>query len=181
MGDDLVSKVDLILDHALAGYSTPLPIGLEARVLAHVAQTESQRRRRKTLALAASALAASMLGLVLVHQKPVSLPAPSSPLLATALTRIGPKQMPFKAVIPRIISSVRGGRRRPLLLKADVFPSLTPMTNEERALVRFVQRSPLAAAEAFADLQNIGDKPISIEAINIVSLSEERFSSGEIR
>ncbi len=163
-------KLDHLLDRALAD-CPQMPLGLEAQILQHVSRAESKRPRPRVYALGTLVLAASLLGLF-VRQKPVP---PPSPKLYMASRKVeGEKMLPPGAPLLHEVAHRRKSKRTQQPIKASIFPSPTPMTSEERALVRFTQQLPEAAAAVFADLEKQREEPLHIEALNIVPLAEER-------
>ena len=168
MEDSQVGELDQMLDRALAAYA-PMPPGLEGRVLQQVAQLESKRRGRRMYALGSLVLAASLLA-VFVPQKP----APQSPTTHLTSLKVKTESQPLHQPLLQRVAHRKRVKQTQRVLKASVFPSPTPMTSEERALVRFVQQSPEAAAAVFADLEKQREEPLHIEALNIVPLAEER-------
>jgi len=159
--DDL----ETIIDGALAGYSAAEPLeGIERRVLNRLRADERARVRRSwawgfALAFAASVVAA----FVLLQPQPVPAPRAArivlpNPVIEPAPARLQPPKR--RAV----------GRRS--LPKARQFPLPVPLNGEERALLALVERHPVEARQAFAELQKRGEEPLEITPIQIAPLPD---------
>ncbi len=162
-------ELDRVIDGALAGYSAVEPLaGLEERVLNRV--RVAARRKQLTWAFAFVAVTAVVVAVIAVRipRQPAS--------KGNDITRvITPAPVPAvekaRAVPKRL---VRSRAPRPgLLPKLEQFPSPTPMTAEERALVEFVGQRPAEAQQVFAALRKQGDDPIEIEPIQIPPLHKD--------
>ncbi len=162
-------ELDRLLDRALAD-CPQVPLGLEARILQHVSRADSRRGRRRVYTLATLVLAASFLGLFIGREL---VPPPSPTLYVTSKKVEGEKRLPGQPVLHEVAHRKRL-KRTSQPVKEAVFPSPTPMTSEERALVRFVLQSPAEAAAAFADVPSRSVERLHVEPLNMLSLAEER-------
>ena len=165
MATDYRDRIDEILDEALSSYASVEPrAGLENRVLETVraAKTDAKRLWRR-FALAASALVCIAL---LYWTGSASRPRPQTTIAAT------PPDLPIQSY-PRSLVLTHTVQRLTLkqtpLPQLAQFPTPSPLTPEERALMGFVAHQPKLAAEAFEDLK-AQSKPIEIEAISIPPL-----------
>ena len=159
-------ELDEILDAGLKAYSVVQPRqGLERRVLHHV---HSARRLPwwRWLALAVPVLACAV-GLLLWR------PA-QTPQATSAPTIRGTAGTSARATIPVVkpVVVVKRARRVP---KRMQFPTPAPLTREERALLEFVQRSPIEAAELLGENRDTEIKPVQIEAISIPPIKIENL------
>ena len=167
--DDRLDKLDRLIDGGLASYADAEPLaGLEERVVNRVRVT---RQRRRWLAWEVGAAAAVVvLGIVnWSGQRAVVRKTPA------AVASVGPQVVPRPAVVATRRAGVRGKRAmRPRVLpKLEQFPTPTPLTAEERALVAFARRNPKEAEMLLADWQERTDGPIEIQPIQIAPLSSE--------
>lgn len=157
MQDDL----DRLIDRALARYSAAEPLaGLEQRVLDRVRLAESGRRRRWrwALVLAVPALAASLLVVLAPKPKPpiavAKIEAPPAPVIV----------LPAPPA-PRRVAKTRRAAPKPELPKRNLFPTLSPLTGEERLLVQLAQANPqLLLAKPVGEIEI---KPIEIAPLKI--------------
>jgi hypothetical protein len=177
MKNDDRDELDDLIDGALPEYSSAGPMdGLEDRVLYRVQAAGAARRSPWPYRLwfAIPALAALLFaGIALrmgwnpqsrvmdaTRKAEVSVPSsptPPQPSLAPA-TRV---------VMPEPKTPARS------LPKEEFFPTPTPLTDEERALVAWVGRAPIEAEQAFADLQKRIAEPITIQPIQIPPLQSD--------
>lgn len=164
-------RLDEILDRALAHYSDVEPLaGLEDRVLQRILAGRVPAKRPTVLgwAVAGSCLALLFAVVVVLGMRHTT-PTPwNAALTSAAPPRTAPMQnvrVPpsLRRVVRRHVVSVRG------LPKQESFPSRTPLTEEEKALVRLVSRSPETATSLLAGLDK-NDAPIEIEPIQITPL-----------
>jgi len=155
-------ELDNLIDGALATYSSAEPLGgIEQRVLDRVRLAGTRRRRwRWTLVLAAPAVAAVLL--VILAPKPEPVP------VALVAPRPAPIALPTPPVVapaPRLVAKVRRPVRAPEPPKRDLFPTISPLTGEERLLVQLAQASPqLLLARPVAEIEI---KPIQIAPLQI--------------
>lgn len=176
MEDRRMSELNDLLDRALAASRPQVPLELDARVLERIARAESTRKRRRTFVFGIGALAASI-AVVVLQPKPEPLRPASAALAFIAPPRavqVPSRQLRLGGVLHR---KRRGEKQR--LYKANVFPSPSPLTGEERALLRFVEQSPEAAEKAFAEVHQQEAQPLRIEALKIIPLADEQPHSGE--
>ena len=147
MHDDL----DKLIDGALSTYSSAEPLaGLEQRVLSRVRAAETSRRRRWWWAVPVVAVPA--LAAVLLLPPPRRQDAAPLAAVTPPPVRIAPAPPPQPAS-PRRVTTARP--RRPAssvgaVPKKQVFPTLSPLTPEERLLLQLADSRPqlLAAAPA---------------------------------
>jgi hypothetical protein len=155
MGDQL----DRIIDSALAEYSNVEPRAeLEQRVLAHL----RQRKARRAWAFAGALAVAAMIVLTLaVQPHPSEAPPVERPQPPVAVA----KQMPAPVAAAR-----PHARRQPSVPKRRQFPTFSPLTEQERVLLRAVRLNPEEARNAFASMQERNNAPVEIGAIEIEPL-----------
>lgn len=186
-------ELDLLLDSALATYADPGPdAGLEHRVLAamEAARHPAERPRvftktRRWLPWAVAVpIAAGLLLLWLSIPKPVHAPT-STPQIAERHqaaenfpTISQPVQPPRNNAHhphrsqPAMNPSVPSQAARAIPLpKLDVFPTPTPLSPEERALVTVAETGPPSQREALIKSQQHSDAPLSIAELNIPPLA----------
>jgi len=176
--------VDDLVEASLARYSSVPPrLGLEGRVLAHVAAAR-ERRPWFTWAgrLAAGALAAIIaVGVFnLMHgRRNPSLP-PSIAIVKTSpptpTTGHGPITLPpgrGRAILP---ASKRPAPQVNIVLarvenKLSVFPSPSPITEQEKLLAQYVRTTPPGALSALAtdgtDIQEVKIKEVEITPLDV--------------
>ena len=150
-------ELDNLIDGALSTYSAAEPLaGLEQRVLDRVRLAEARRRRwRWGLVMAVPAVAAAVFVILAPRPKPepppVAAVAPPAIVLPTGPEPIAPK--------PRRIV------RKPELPKRNLFPTMSPLTREERLLVQLAQSNPeLLLAKPVDEIEI---KPIEIAPLQI--------------
>jgi hypothetical protein len=128
-----MNELDRILDAGIASYGDAEPrMGLERRVLARVG---ARRRRWVCFGWAGvAAAAAAVLFAVALRPAPVlERPEPLVALIPAAELKMStPPSVVRRVVKPRPVP----------LPKQDVFPSVTPLTREERALVAWASKAP---------------------------------------
>ncbi|HVP46741.1 MAG TPA: hypothetical protein VMT32_09165 [Bryobacteraceae bacterium] len=165
--------LDRMIDTALAGYSSAQPLeGLEERVLNRVRL--SARRRVIGWAVAMAVVASVVVAAIFVRIPRAAVPAgqdvarvqtPAPPRLVPETLRIAPKQRRGRIV------TKRAEPPRPLP-RLEQFPSPTPMTTEERALLAFVEHHPDEAKQLVTQQQKSGE-PIEIQPIQIAPLQSD--------
>lgn len=162
-------ELDKILDGALASYTQEEPRpGLDGRILNRI-RTESHTRRftwlRWAVAVPAFACLVILAVTILTKRNSVQRPLPAPIMAKTAAAS------PIaRAAVQTIVT-----RRRPKQLrlrKRQQFPTPTPLTDEERALLAFVAHSPKQAQEVFADAKSRSAEPIHIKEISIEPLQD---------
>lgn len=128
----MIDDLDRELDAALASYADVEPrAGLEQRVLARLERGE-RSRGWFTWALAIPALAALIIAVW--WARPTEVPAPP-PVIAA--------RIPFVKRETPVVPTVTRHRRRPAageLPKLAVFPSPSPLSEQERLLLAYVNR-----------------------------------------
>ncbi|HZS55475.1 MAG TPA: hypothetical protein VFA65_13835, partial [Bryobacteraceae bacterium] len=154
-------RLDEILDRALAHYSDVEPLaGLEDRVLQRILAGRVPAKRPTVLgwAVAGSCLALLFAVVVVLGMRHTT-PTPWNAALTSAAP---PRSTPIPnvaapPVLRRVATShVVAAKRLP---KQADFPTRTPMTVEEKALVSFVTRSPETAAKLFSEWQHNATEP----------------------
>jgi hypothetical protein len=160
-------EMDRIIDAGLAGYAAHEPLaGLEDRVLNRVRLANAGRRRSRYAywGLAAAAVGA----LMVVAVMPRSSHAPAAKPVETKQVRTFPPHpaAPLThAAVPR-----RQPKHKTALPKREQFPTPTPLTPEERALIAVAQLPP-ADLEALAGMQTSSEEiriaPIEIPPLQI--------------
>src|SRR5688572_29212603 len=164
MRNEWDEEQDRILDSALATYSAPDPRpGLEKRVVAKLLW-QSPRHAWPRWAVAVPMLA-GMLAIVAYWIRPAA-PHASAPqrvaqsaLPTKHIVQARPATAVAKAVRPRGASASRPG-----LPKASAFPSPSPLTAEERALVRLAVGNPGVLQNALASGQQL-NQPLTVKPI----------------
>ncbi len=171
-------ELDQIIDHGLAGYSSCEPLaGLEDRVLNRIRLADAGRRQSRwgRWVLVVPALAA--LAIVAVVSR--SARTPIAKPIQTARVDIPPRSI-APALLPtpvavrrRTVKRTRGSKLSTaaprVLPKRDQFPTPTPLTPEERALIALAQLRP-EDVEAVAELQKKNSNEIKIPPIEISPL-----------
>lgn len=171
--DNARDKLDRLIDGALASYSGAEPLaGLEARVMNRVCVVGARRRWLAWgvgLAVAASVVVGvvSWSGPKTMRKKtPVAVVASIGP-------QVAPRQTVVAAVAHRADVRVKRAVRPRALPKLEQFPTPTPLTAEERALVAFIRRDPKEAERLFADWRKRTELPIEIQPVQIAPLLSE--------
>jgi hypothetical protein len=164
MKNDEPHAIDRVLEEALAEYSSAEPLaGIEQRVLRRV-RAEGARTRGtlwRWVFVAGAVVAASITFMAVVRMRPVPDPV-------RVIAQV-PKPM------PRMASAQPSRKRstRPGLPRRRDFPIPAPVSQEERALLALVTRSPDETREAFRDLQQRSTEPIRLEEIKIEPLQSD--------
>ena len=167
MRSDEGDERDRLLDEALSSYSAEEPRpGLEQRVLNRIRAEAGARRRAWAqwyIAIPALCLLAVVALVGWPRREPA--PAPRRPVAQAPEVKkpvVVPTRMRKPARQPR--TRVAG------LPKLEQFPSPSPLTEEERALLEFVMRSPKDAQAFLGDVEIQSVEPIRIEEIHIEPL-----------
>ena len=148
------------LDDALASYSEPPPtIGLEKRILARV-QERTRRRRSMHWLTAASCVAAAAVLSVLFW------PAPK---IAVPIRPVQTASLVIPVHVQTVVAKPRPRNKKPVEPKLQQFPTPTPMTSEERALVQLASGN---AKDIPQKLTEFGRpiEPIQVPALEIKPL-----------
>ena len=172
-------ELDQLIDAALAGYSaTEARPGIEQRILTH-ALAEYPRQRRFALGWALAVPAAACVLVILFfagrHDSyPSTLEATAT--TAPAATAASPREAPATDSFPsprkqsaRPKLPTRPSTARETLPKQDLFPSPSPLTAEEQALVAY-NRAQLRATITHPGSQ-LGINPLSIAELEIKPLN----------
>lgn len=188
--------VDSLLDAALRSYADDsTPSGLEARVLARVAEVRaseeharSSRPRWVPWAFALSAAAALLLAIAVSMWRAITAPKPEEgggaidahsvqePARSTAQNRPDVSSNRADGSRDMARASAPQPRKRSVakavpLPKLDVFPTPRPLSPEEQALVAFATRVPEQQRKAVLEAQQQDNAPLSIAAIKIPPLA----------
>ncbi len=168
---------DLILDQALAAYTSAEPDpSLRARIMARAAAT-SPRPRRVLWPAAVALSVATLLVSFLLH------PASPTPKQEQPAAPIASAPPPAIASSPSITAVPRHNakftrhsesRALPAVARNRAFPSPTPLTAEENAMLRLAFEHPQQARQALAAPAPglVENPPLSIEPVRIAALSE---------
>ena len=161
-------EIDRILDAALSNYSSPEPRpGLEQRVLYRVRSEGGAGgfacRLWRWRWAAVFPAAACLLVFALYRDS-----APEPPRVTRTIRNPAPQPTPEPPKVA--VRKHRTTAKRLSLPKRDQFPTPAPLTNEERAWMDFVTRSPEQAREVAVHAAEWGKAPIQIEEIQIPPL-----------
>jgi hypothetical protein len=164
---DSHDELDQILDSALASYCAQQPRpGIEQRVIARLLQP-AMRRHWLRWVVPVPALA----GLLLITYwiKPSASPA-STPQYVVRKEPVKRDLQPSPATT---VAQAAPGRKvrvmRPSVVKAAVFPTPSPLTEEERVLVQLAASAPELLHSVQIDRQH-WNQPLTVEPINIPPL-----------
>jgi hypothetical protein len=186
--DDL----DVLLDAALSTYTDPGPSPhLSRRIISETTQRRRAEFLTGRMTWAVPALAALLLiAAVLIHHRPAPLQSPhvaehSQPAAQASATGVSNAPMISPAVTttsrlrssqPRLTKMDGAVSPQPALPKREVFPTPTPLSHEEQALVALVNRDThdskeLAQQITQPALQGQPLEPLRIAAIHIPPLN----------
>jgi hypothetical protein len=184
--------LDHWLNSALQQYGSAEPrAGLEGRVLANLA-TEKQPltlRWRWGIAVAGALVICSVLGLWLEGFLPIPhthrTVAVQAPIRQSNASHLGPQTPEHPAVKLRIQSVTAKQRRVPKIKTVDLpseprlerFPSLRPLSEQEKLLQEFIRNAPQQAvlvAQAQAERQKQLDRLMAGQSSNGESEEQER-------
>ncbi len=186
MKDDNRDRLDELIDTALAGYTDAEPLaGLEERVLRRIESVPTPSRWRGWYSPRWALVLASLLVLLGIATRVRW--TPSAPIAETQTSEqrrseaVAPNQtaktvraarplapVPPKARTRRNVSGSLG------LPKKERFPMDSPLTSEERALVRWSTRAPEQMSQFLASLQEQRtEQPVSVEPIRIEPLPSD--------
>ncbi len=168
--------LETILDSALHSYSQAEPLaGLEERILnrAGTANVKGSRPYLRSLVVA-SLLGVLCLGVfTLMRPKQIPLVTAAHKPPVPSLSAL---ELPVRSPLQQV-PTFRPRRPRQALAKQEQFPTPEPPTAEERNLMRFIERDPKQAAEAFASLQRKSDTPLAIEPLQVRPLQVDDLSN----
>ena len=159
-------ELDRMIDGALASYSDAEPLaGIEQRLVNRV---HAVRNRRRWLAwgVGAAVTASVVVGMSWSGHKTIREKTP------VAVARVRRQASPPKTAVisaPRARVRVKRAARPRALPKLEQFPTPTPLTAEERALVAFVRGNEEEARQVLA----ANEDRIQIEGIQIQRLWKE--------
>jgi hypothetical protein len=175
-----IDPLDRLLDAALHSYADPGPgAGLEQRILRTVAQQAAAKAHRswgsplRWAAGSSFAAAALLLVFVLLPGPKVTSPAPPP---RAAIARHAPQTLatttspPAKPVHHRERPAVAVASQPTAAPKLAVFPTPTPLSPQERALVGLVTGASIERRKDLIAAQQQGDTPLRIAAISIPSI-----------
>jgi hypothetical protein len=147
---------------------------LEDRILnrARLARSGIQIQGGRLLFAIGATLALSCLFLVSLEYGRIE---PKREVVAVA--RIEPRLRAAPVALPMPRHTPIGHRRLRRLPKRDVFPTLQPPSAEEQTLLRFIERNPTEAAQAFANLQRQMDEPLEIQPLEIKPLQTDSVNN----
>lgn len=162
--------IDKLIDDSLATYSaSEFPPGLEQRVLNRVRAVSSKPRFSiwrwaPVIPVLAALFLAVAIGRIYYMEVPdpprIVWRGPEIPVISRA-----------KAEPARPTRVQRVNRQsKPQLPKQQTFPAPAPMTDEERAMVAFVQEAPEHAYRMLAEIAKDSFEPMRIEDIQIPPL-----------
>jgi hypothetical protein len=156
---------DELLREALAGYSAPEPpVGMEQRVLHRIATSRRDWAwRRPAWAFAVLAVAAA---LVVMFRPPRE--QALTPPVTQVLTPVAP---PAMVEASGLVADETAVKRHPATRPRE-FPSRTPLTKEERALLALLSHAPNQAAEILVPTEPTGITQLAIADIEILPLGE---------
>lgn len=153
-------RLEQMLDHMLQAYSDAKPRpGLETRVLAHLRAQELQPARGHRMWLWAALSAATLLPLLaVVLWQALQLPPPPVAMLPAApeIKKPAPEFQFNPRDIPVPIQAQRQDQPALLEVKQEVFPSPTPLSEQEAAVLRYLARTPKEEVAA----NSHPDKPV---------------------
>ncbi len=172
--------LETILENALHAYSQAEPLaGLEERILNRTLAVRVERRRACFRPLASAGLALLLCFCLFVLVRSRQLSGPKTSVLAVKQKPAMPNR-PVPGLLvnsaPQLVAASRHRRSRRLVAKPEQLPIREPLTTEELALVRLVDRNPKEAAEAFTSFRG-SDSPIGIQTLQITPLSADAESN----
>ena len=172
-----------LLDHALSSYVPEEPLGLSQRVLGRMQESIRSRQQRRAFrfAFAFAGLCLAVLAWIVIPGEWFSGSrlashrlVPSTSLLskrnAGQAVDPSPEHRRDQAAHPRtarrrLPGVLSASRSRPSFPKLDQFPAPTPLTNEERALLRVPAQTAAAllVSNRSSRIDPIDIKPLQIE------------------
>jgi hypothetical protein len=177
--DDL----DRLIDTALASYADPGPnSGLERRVLTRINTARASSRRHRRLIWATLLPAAVMASVLLLFVASTSRRAQphAHPQAGAQLVEKPISSAPFGKLSAAPRAAERSGTRKAAphailrasaMPKLDIFPTLVPLSSEERALVSLVAETPVAERQDLTTKWLQADEPIHIADLSIPSIN----------
>lgn len=176
-------ELDVLLDAALATYTDPGPSPyLRGRILSATGQRRRDRVLMRWAAWVTPAVAALLLSAILVRHRPAALQPPPSPSIARgSVTGTPPSVMQAsKSAAASPLPSVRLVRTshavtpsQPNLARQDVFPTPTPLSPEEQALVALANGDAERLSRQIPQRSDPADpiEPLRVAAIHIPPLN----------
>lgn len=160
-------EIDRLLDEALSEYAAaPDRPGLEERVLARVHQRN--RGLRRWLFSASAAAAVLTAALIVLPLRVTEKPSPSIKVIEVVRKYTASPKVQQAVFPPKAVPHKRHIRRRYVDPKRPEFPTPTPLTPPERALLEIAKFQP-AQLEALSRPM----KPLDVSLIQIEPLDEE--------
>lgn len=167
--------LDEALQDALASYGrTPTNDGLERRILTRITGQSTRNRRIAPLALAMAAAAILLMTSLFWWRSKATMQTLPASTTATVLRRIEALPKATSPAVVRAAVPVRAVRSRKTPRaraepKLPRFPTPSPLSDEERALVKLVTRYPNNVPQ---ELTNFGGPiaPVEITALEIKPL-----------
>lgn len=172
-GDD---RIDQLIESGLRSYAEPTAIP-ETRVavgqlMARVAEQEPPRLRWWLWAapVAACLLALLAVWMLRTPQHPRIAWTPASPPVVGVQSVPGSTSAPVLVHPRRVSRAIPRAPKEQLLPKLAVFPTPTPLSPEEQALVAFAKHGPPAVQHAVLEDQKHWDDPIIVAELQEKSL-----------
>lgn len=166
MADEERDALDRLLDEGLAAYANREPrAGLESRILYRV-RGERAPRGFPLLRWALPVAAAACLAAAVVywsHRAPEPAPPPRIAESAATIPARAPVEVAKPEPPPR---PARRNAPRRTLPKRPEFPTPTPLTSEERALLAIYRVAPELALEVLGERAESEMEPNGIEEVN---------------
>jgi hypothetical protein len=178
-------ELDRQIDSALATYAGA-DDGLEERILARIAKTQTAQPRSRAWMWAIAVPAAACLLLLLALPRKSGIVAPESKSNATTQqVARAPAAMTAEAapepILPEATKRPREAHARaahesvkhplPVPAKLEVFPTPQPLSPEEQALVTFVTQVPEKQRKAVLDEEQNRAVPLAIASMRIPPLA----------
>jgi hypothetical protein len=165
--DDGRDKLDRLIDGALASYPDGEPLaGLEQRVLNRARVARARRQWMFAWGVGLAVAASIVVVGIAIRSEHRAVEKPAAVARAARVEELTPRVQTAK------VRPTKRVRRPKALPKLEQFPTPSPLTAEERALVALVQREPTEAQQIFSDLQKRTDGPIEIQPIQIAPLND---------
>ena len=170
------------MERALASYADPAGVGeppqMTARVLASIGKNEKRKRRwRWTFIFVVPEFALLLAAAIFLRPSACHMERLTPQELALSVTSAPPAQQPDEqAAAPRLqrveVTKVRRVEqaRQERLPKLDVFPAPTPLTEQEKLLVRYVSETPREQQIEIVKAQQEATKPLQITPLSIAPI-----------
>ena len=156
------NELEHVLDRALASRTAvELPAGIEKRVMRRIVR--ARIRRFLMITVPAPVLACAAMLAIRLAPDPVEPPA---------LVRVVPGAPPVQVENYRRPEPHRA-QVRPQPLKPRQFPTPSPVTPQERALLALVASNPQQVVHQFADLRRRMDQPLVVTPLEMTPLEDQ--------